>query len=422
MISPYTKYAEGMERAAEQAEALADDMLAAKSISPDAEGAVANAINAGYDNDAADLRAIADAAREAARVAWGQVPADAKFAAAPTPADVAEAYQAAQDAETKGHGAKAVAEARAHADALATEREDAKAEHAGVCRRTTAAFQAIKIAEVPMVHVPTPIVAYDTGGQDRPNGAPGGNGSPSDGNLNGRNGSPSDNSPSTSSSGRSSSDSPLSDSDAGTALSADGSGVPMAGQQLAGQPQQQMMPQQGGAGQPQMAPMAQTGATPTAGAGRLTDPAALAKAAAARNKKRNDGSAQPPSMAPMAFGSGNGTGTSGPIDRGSSINGTTTRADTSGTVKTALSGATLPTGTGQQPAMMRGGGMMGGMGGAGAGGAGGSGGSGGTKERPSILDANRPDEVERSDSVQSGTLSRETANDPKIVEERERGR
>lgn len=414
MISPYTKYAAAMTRAADEAEALADDMRAARTRAPDAEGATADAIAAGFDNDIADLVAIAEAAREAARVANEQAPADAKFAAAPSKADVEAAQKAVTDAENSGADKQDIAKARNHAAALATEREDAKAEHAGVSRRTTAAFQAIKIADVPMVSVPTPVVAY--GSDQRRDGAPG---SP-------RSDSPNRSSPGSGSDTFSGGDSPstrtgsasLADTDAGTSLSADGSGVPMSAQQLAAQPQQ-MQPQQGAmAGQPQMAPMAQTGAVPSAGAGRLTDPAALAKATAARNKKKdnNNGTPVQPTMAPMSFGgSASGGGT---IDRGSSTSGVTTNANTSGSLKTALSGATVPPGTGQQPGMMARGGMGGMMGG--APGAGGAGGAGGSKERPTIYDANRPDEVERSDSIASGTLARDTALDPQVAEERER--
>lgn len=164
-------------------------------------------------------------------------------------------------------------------------------------------------------------------------------------------------------------------------------------------------------GQPQMSPMAQTGAVPTTGAGNLsTPPASRGKG---KDKRRNDnGTPIAPVMSPMSFGSVNGGGA---VDRGSSTSGVTTAANTSGNLKTALSGAVVPPGTGAQPGMMaRGGGMMGGA--PGAGGAGG----GASKERPTIYDAHRPDETERSDSIQTGTLSRDTALDPNVVEERER--
>lgn len=411
MTSPYSTYAEKMATVAAEAEALADDMRAAKSIAPDAEGLTADTINAGFDNDADAMMAIADAAREAARVANEQTPADAKFAAAPKESDVAEAYRTVQTAEERGAAPEEIRKARNHAADLAAEREDAKAEHAAVSRRTTAAFAAIKVADVPLLDVPTPTVRRDNGRarESTPgttNGQRGGDTSNSNSGNGGGGGMPLDTS-------SSSGGSPLSDSDAGTSLSADGSGVPMTAAQLAGQPQT-MQPQPGAtSGQPQMQPMGQMGAVPSTGAGRLSDPKALAKAAAARNRKRDSGNGTPvaPVMSPMSFANSGG----GAVDRGSSTSGVTTAANTSGSLKTALSGAVVPPGTGNQPGMMaRGGGMMGGA--PGAGGAGG----GNSKERPVIYNAHRPDEVERSDSIQDGMLSRATAEDPNAVEERER--
>lgn len=408
MTSPYSTYAEKMATVAAEAEALADDMRAAKSIAPDAEGLTADTINAGFDNDADAMMAIADAAREAARVANEQTPADAKFAAAPKESDVAEAYRAVQTAEERGAAPEEIRKARNRAADLAAEREDAKAEHAAVSRRTTAAFEAIKVAEVPLLDVPTPTVRRANGRARESttgtmNGQRGGDASNSNSANGGGGGMPLD---SSSSSGGSS----LSDSDAGTALSADGSGIPMTAQQLAGQPQ--AMGQQPGAmgGQPQMSPMGQMGAVPSTGAGNLST------GNASRGKRKDDkrtdnGTPVAPVMSPMSFGGASGGGA---VDRGSSTSGVTTAANTSGNLKTALSGAVVPPGTGNQPGMMaRGGGMMGGA--PGAGGAGG----GNSKERPVIYDAHRPDEVERSDSIQDGTLSRATAEDPNIVEERE---
>ena len=409
MTSPYSTYAEKMALVATEAEALAEDMRAAKSIAPDAEGLTADTINAGFDNDADAMMAIADAAREAARVANEQTPADAKFAAAPKESDVAEAYRAVQTAEERGAAPEEIRKARNHAADLAAEREDAKAEHAAVSRRTTAAFEAIKVAEVPLLDVPTPTVRRDIGGnRNTPgttNGQRGGDTSNSNSGHGGGGGMPLDTS---SSSGGSS----LSDADAGTSLSADGSGVPVSAQQLAGQPQ--AMPQQGAVGaQPQMAPMGQMGAVPSTGAGNLTT--GTASRGKRKDDKRSDnGTPVAPVMSPMSFGGASGGGA---VDRGSSTSGVTTAANTSGSLKTALSGAVVPPGTGQAPGMMArgmGGGMMGGA--PGAGGAGG----GNSKERPVIYDAHRPDEVERSDSIQTGTLSRDTALDPNVVEERER--
>ena len=417
MTSPYATYAAKMATVAEEAEALADDMRAAKGIAPDAEGVTADTINAAFDNDAEALMAIAEAAREASRVAYEQVPADVKFAAAPRESDVAEAYRAVQTAEERGAAPEEVRKAREHAVSLDNEREDAKREHAAVSRRSTEAFAAIKVTDVPMLDVPLPSVRRDAGGNRNTPGA-------GDGQRSG------DTSPSSSNSGNgngggmpldgassSNSGSPLSDTDAGTALSADGTGMPMNAQQLAGQPQ--AMPQQSAmGGQSSMSPMGQTGAVPSTGAGNLSAGIASRGKGKDKDKRRSDsGSPIAPTMAPMSFGGANAGG--GTVDRGSSTSGTTTNANTSGSLKTALSGAVVPPGTGQAPGMLRGGmggGMMGGA--PGAGGAGG----GTTKERPTIYDANRPDEVERADSIKDGMLSRATAEDPNVVEERERGK
>lgn len=413
MTSPYATYAAKMALVADEAEALADDMRAAKGIAPDAEGMTADTINAAFDNDAEAMMAIADAAREASRVAYEQVPADAKFAAAPTESDVSDAYKAAEDAKERGAAPEEIRKARNHAADLAAEREDAKKEHAAVSRRSTESFAAIKVADVPLLDVPIPQVRRGESYNGRRAASPGVGGqetTPStsgNGNSNGG-GMPLD---SSSSNGGSA----LSDSDAGTSLSAYGSGAPMNAQQLAGQPQQ--MPQQGAmGGQPQMSPMGQAGAVPTTGAGNLSTGTASRGRGKDKDKRRNDnGTPIVPAMAPMSFGNAS---SGGAVDRGSSTSGVTTAANTSGSLKTALSAASVPPGTGQAPGMMAHRGMGGMMGGApGAGGAGGT-----TKERPTIYDANRPDEVERSDSVKDGTLSRATAEDPNVAEERERAK
>lgn len=408
MTSPYSTYAEKMATVATEAEALADDMRAAKFIAPDAEGLTADTINTGFDNDADAMMAIADAAREASRVAYEQVPADVKFAAAPKESDVAEAYQAVEIAKERGAAPEEVRKARNHAADLAAEREDAKREHASVSRRSTEAFAAIKVAEVPMLDVPTPTVRRANGraGESTP-GAPNvqRGGDTANSNSGGGGGMPLDSSSSSSNSGSS-----LADTDAGTSLSADGTGMPMNASQLTGQPQ---MPQQGAmSGQPQMSPMGQAGVVPSTGAGNLST-GTTSRGKRKDDKRSDNGTPIAPVMSPMSFGNASG----GAVDRGSSTSGVTTAANTSGNLKTALSGASVPPGTGQAPGMVaaRGGGMMGGVPGAG-----GAGGGGTTKERPVIFDANRPDEVERSDSVKDGTLSRATAEDPNVAEERER--
>lgn len=412
--NPYGTYARILAEVAVDAETLGDDMNAAIGIAPDASGQTADATNHVFTQNAEAMREIARAAREIATIAEDQGPADAMFAAAPTPDDVADAQQKVLDAKANGAAPEEVRKAANHAADLATEREDARNAHAAASRRTAEAMRAVVMPMMPTGSAPIPQVVRGDGdsGSYRPNTSHGGQGqdtsSSNSTSGNGGGGMPRD---SSSSAGGSS----LSDADAGTSLSADGAGVPMNAQQLAGQSQQ--MPQQGATGQPSMSPMGQMGAVPTTGAGKLTDPKALAKAAAARNRKRTNDNGTPiaPVMSPMSFGSANGGGA---VDRGSSTSGVTTNANTSGSLKTALSAASVPPGTGAQPGMTaaRGGGMMGGA--PGAGGAGG----GTTKERPTIYDAHRPDEVERSDSIQTGTLSRDTALDPNVVEERERGK
>lgn len=408
--NPYGTYARILAEVAVDAEALGDDMSAAIGIAPDASGQTADAVEHGFTQSAEAMREIARAAREIATIAEGQGPADAMFAAAPTPDDIAEAQQAVIKAKANGAAPEEVRAAANHAANLATEREDARNAHAAASRRTAEALRGVVMPPLPTGSAPIPTVVRGDGdsGSYRPdttNGQRDGDTSPSNSGNGGGGGIPLDTS---SSAGGST----LSDSDAGTALSADGSGVPMSAAQLGGQPQ--TMPQQGAmGGQPQMAPMGQVGAVPSTGAGRLSDPKALAKAAAARNRKRDSGNGTPvaPVMSPMSFANSGG----GAVDRGSSTSGVTTAANTSGSLKTALSGAVVPPGTGNQPGMTaRGGGMMGGA--PGAGGAGG----GNSKERPVIYDAHRPDEVERSDSIQDGMLSRATAEDPNAVEERER--
>ena len=162
--------------------------------------------------------------------------------------------------------------------------------------------------------------------------------------------------------------------------------------------------------QPQMAPMqpqTPTGAVPSAAAKDRLDTAALAR------DRAGSRSAFGTPRLDTSIGTQT-SGASGDTDRGSSNSGTTTRADTSGSSKTALSGSTAaaPGTAGQQgQGMMRGGGMMGGMGG---GMMGGQGGNGSAKERPQILTTD-PDLLgteDESNSVASGILGRDTAIDP----------
>lgn len=408
--NPYGTYASILAEVAVEAENLGDDMNAAIGIAPDASGQTADAVNDGFLQNAQAMREIARAAREIATIAEDQGPADAMFAAAPTPDDIADAQQKVLDAKANGAAPEEVRAAANHAADLAVEREDAREAHARASRRTAEALRGVVMPPLPTGSAPIPTVIPDGNpfGSRRSESPTGGNGqdtSPSNSSNGGGGGMPLD---ASSSAGGSS----LSDADAGTSLSADGSGVPMTAAQLAGQPQT-MQPQQGAmGGQPQMQPMGQMGAVPTTGAGNLST--GTASRGRRKDDKRDNGTPVAPVMSPMSFGGASGGG--GTIDRGSSTSGVTTNANTSGSLKTALSGAVVPPGTGSQPGMMaRGGGMMGG-----APGAGGAGGGGVSKERPTIYDAHRPDEVERRDSIQDGTLSRATALDPNVIEERER--
>lgn len=408
--NPYGTYARILAEVAVDAENLGDDMNAAIGIAPDASGQTADAVNDGFLQNAQAMRDIARAAREIATIAEDQGPADAMFAAAPTPDDIAAAQQKVLDAKAKGAAPEEVRAAANHAADLAVEREDARDAHATASRRTAEALRGVVMPPLPTGSAPIPTVVPDgnpfgSRRSESPSGGKGQDTSPSNNGHGGGGGMPLDRA-------SSAGGSPLSDSDTGTSLSADGSGVPMTAAQLGGQPQ--TMGQQPGAmsGQPQMAPMGQMGAVPSTGTGNLST--GNASRGKRKDDKRNDnGTPIAPLMSPMSFGNAGG----GAVDRGSSTSGVTTAANTSGSLKTALSGAVVPPGTGAQPGMMArgmGGGMMGGA--PGAGGAGGS----TTKERPTIYDAHRPDEVERSDSIQDGTLSRATAEDPNAVEERER--
>ncbi len=205
-----------------------------------------------------------------------------------------------------------------------------------------------------------------------------------------------------------------------TELSSDSGAPTSASPMLGGAPMPPPQPAGGMPQPPQMAPMQPApmqpaptqppmGATPTAAGKDRLDTSKVARDIAGRS----------------AFGAPRldtsiGTQTSsadGGIDRGSSTSGVTTRADTSGSVQSALSTGTAgaPGAAQQGQGGMRGGGMMGGgmMGGGGMGGAG-AGGAGGSKERPEILTTD-PDllgtEDERN-SVRSGILGRDTATDP----------
>lgn len=193
-----------------------------------------------------------------------------------------------------------------------------------------------------------------------------------------------------------------------TELSSD-TGAATASPQLAQMPQQQPTATPP---QPQMQPMqSMPPTTPPTGANTGPYEGKRDTAAAARGLTN--------SFSAPRLDTSIGTSTSGasgpsPVDRGSSINGVTTRGDVSGASTTALSSSTAGqpgSGAAAQQGMGRGGmgGMpMGGMGG-------GGGGQGINKERPVILTSD-PELLGTEDqelSVEGGVLGRDTATSPR---------
>lgn len=200
--------------------------------------------------------------------------------------------------------------------------------------------------------------------------------------------------------------------DIGTETSSDGlmgGGTGAAGQPMMGQPMQA----QGQPQQPTMPSMAGTGA---AGAGGMLG---TANGAGARSRKRDRKDEPRTDLSGAGFvagglgGAAAGAAAAG-VDRGVSVSGVNTKADTSG-LGTNLSGAGGKPGGGGAPTpnMMRGG-MMGGMGPM-MGGMG-SGAQGTTKDRPDIKplvkdrDLNGLDSLERG--IDGGIIGRDTAEAP----------
>lgn len=196
-------------------------------------------------------------------------------------------------------------------------------------------------------------------------------------------------------------------SDIGTETSSDGlmgGGTGAAGQPMMGQPMQA----QGQPQQPTMPSMAGTGA---AGAGGMLG---TPGGAGARNRKR-DKTEPRTDLSGAGFvagglgGAAAGAAAAG-VDRGVSVSGVNTKADTSG-LGTNLSGAGGKPGGGGAPTpnMMRGGGMMGGpmMGGMG------SGAGGGTKAKPDIKPLIKDRDLHGLDSIKDaipgGNIGRDTA-------------
>ncbi len=206
----------------------------------------------------------------------------------------------------------------------------------------------------------------------------------------------------------------LSDTDAGTDLSSD------AGVSIPSQPALSPMTGAGAFTPQQQSPMTGGGAftasqTPATGASATaparsrdtrnsgTPTTRTRGTALSRPRKRDtDDRTSPPT---------DGTVVAGTVDRGSSNAGTTTRADTTGSAKTNLSANTAPPAApvNASPMMGRGVPPMGG-----GGPAMGSGGSiaGMTKQNPTILTRDPNLTGFDKDSIDNGTLSRDTASTP----------
>lgn len=200
-------------------------------------------------------------------------------------------------------------------------------------------------------------------------------------------------------------------SDVGTETSSDG----MMG---AGGAQTPMMsqPQAAQAQQPQMPSMGGTGATGTPQSGMLGG-AGSTTGTGARNRRdrRNEPNTDLSGAGVVAGGVAGAVGAAGAagIDRGASVSGVNTKADTSG-LGTNLSGASgKPGGGAAAPTgnMMRGGGMMGGMGAMGSGAQ-----QANSKEKPDIKplikdrDLNGLDSLK--DAIDGGIIGRSTSEAP----------
>lgn len=212
-------------------------------------------------------------------------------------------------------------------------------------------------------------------------------------------------------SGGSLGESSLDASDVGTETSSDGmmgaggAQTPMMSQPQAAQAQQPQMPSMGGtgaAGTPQSGMLGGAGSTTGTGARNRRD-------------RRYEPNTDLSGAGVVAGGVAGAAGTAGAagIDRGASVAGVNTKADTSG-LGTNLSGANgKPGGGAAAPTgnMMRGGGMMGGMGAMGSGAQ-----SGGSKEKPDIKplikdrDLNGLDSLK--DAIDGGIIGRNTSEAP----------
>ncbi|SKV12445.1 Uncharacterised protein [Mycobacteroides abscessus subsp. abscessus] len=208
------------------------------------------------------------------------------------------------------------------------------------------------------------------------------------------------------------------DTDAGTALSSDAStGTPRTPSLYTGPPQPVMQPmntQQGSVGTtpafggvPSASQNSGTPSTRTRGTQLNRDPVRGSTSQRARDRKRDTDDRTATDSTVVA-------GTA-PVDRGASSSGTTTRADTSGSVKTNLSGST-PTATPQSPlGHLNGRGPIAPTGGVPPMGSGG-GVSGMTKKSPEILTRDPNLSGFDKDAVDNGTLSRDTASTPDFEE------
>lgn len=206
---------------------------------------------------------------------------------------------------------------------------------------------------------------------------------------------------------------PVADTDTGTALSssADAGTATRTPSLYTGPPQPSMSPMhmqgspQGGGGVPfgGVPSAAQNSGTPTSRArGTQLNSTPVRDPKRTRDRKRDNDTRSADAPAVVV---------STPIDRGSSVSGTTTNADTSGGAKTNLSASTAQQ-TQQNPLAQHGRGPMGPMGGVPPMGAGGGISGMKPKTAPEIFSTDARQVGFDKDAVNSGALSRDNANTP----------
>ena len=368
---------------------------------PDGSGSMIDALTERIARHRAATLQLSRAARDISDACTEQGYADTVLASPVTRDDVAEQRAVVRSADASGDARTAAAE-RVLLDELWETRKAKLSTHAGQCSATDTALSDVDLD--------TGTVGTGTGSPGRAAGGNEGLGEVQElpGSVD-----PDEFSARPETTNTSVPEGPvLSDTDAGTDLSSD-TGVsipaqpalsPMTG---AFTPQQQSPMTGGGAFTAPQTPA--TGASATAPA-RSRDtrssgtPTTRTRGTAlSRPRKRDtdDRTSNPT----------DGTVVAGTVDRGSSNSGTTTRADTTGSAKTALSANTAPPAAPANASPMMGRGVPP-MGGGGS--AMGSGGSiaGMTKQNPTILTRDPNLTGFDKDAVDNGTLSRDTASTP----------